>query len=256
MKIRNEGGRKRAELIAKAKEMRAELEIGVKDLQVVIQGLEQKHKSLLEDVKVVEARERAKMVRAEKANVGKVNVVKEVVDQRISELRVKLETLRDEERSLRGRLTEAEMILEGLKQTYNPNFNDEGVKNTIRKWEDYVAAGKSVGNGAKSNAEERDLEELINGEGLDWDELLPVEEEVETPQIYKVEEYLPESVREWIRQKYQEGRKFLVENGLLAEYIPPTVHESKGTLTRFQTMHYVFREILTLYLPRYSYPRR
>lgn len=228
-KIRNEGGKKRAELIEKAKGMRGELEAGLDQLGVVVEGLEKKHAGLLEELKVVEARERAKAVRASK-KAEKTNIVREVAQQRIDERKTQLQKLRDEERDLRERLTAAEMILEGLKQTYNPNFNDEGVKGTIRKWDDYVAGGKNV---ARSDAEERDLDDLLNGEGIDWDELIPAQEGEEVPVIYKFEEYLPESVRDWVRQKMDEGRKFLVDNGMLAEYIPPTTHESKGTCPRY-----------------------
>jgi len=228
-KVRNEGGKKRAELIRKAKEIREGLEAEVKQLEVVIEELEKRHEGLLEEVKVVEARERAKIIRTSKTG-EKTNVVRDIVQERIDELKMQLRKLRDEEKDLRGRLTEAEMILEGLKQTYNPNFNDEGVKGTIRKWDDYVAAGKNVGNVARSGAQERDLDDLLDGEGIDWDELMPVQEEEEVLPIYKFEEYLPESVRAWVRQKMDEGRKFLVENGLLAEYIPPTTQESKGKI--------------------------
>ncbi|KAF8451242.1 glucosidase II beta subunit-like-domain-containing protein [Terfezia claveryi] len=226
-KVRNEGGKKRAELIEKAKVMRGELEAGLKQLEVVIEGLEKKHAGLLEEVKVVEVRERAKAVKASK-KTEKTNIVREIAQQRIDELKVYLQKLRDDERDLRERLTEAEKILEGLKQTYNPNFNDEGVKGAVRKWDDYVAEGKSV---ARSDAEERDLDDLLNGEGIDWDELMPAqEEEEEILSIYRFEEYLPKNMKDWVRQKMDEARKFLVDNGLLAEHIPPTTHEPTAVL--------------------------
>lgn len=229
-KIRNEGGKKRAGLIEKAKEARAKLEVEVKQLEVEIEGLEKKHTGLLEEVKVVEARERAKAVRANK-NEEKKNAVKEVAQQRIDELKMQLRKLRDEEKDVRERLTEAETILEGLKQTYNPNFNDEGVKGAVRKWDDYVAGGRSVG---RSDAEERDLDDILNGEEINWDELMPIQEEILA--VYWFEVYLPESMRDWVRQKMDDGRKFLVDNGMLAEYIPPTTFESKGTCNRYTTI--------------------
>lgn len=225
-KVRNEGSKKRAELVEKAKQVRGELEVGIRQLEAVIEGLERKHSVLVEEAKVVEERERVKAAKANKA-ANKLNAVKEVAQGRIEELRSQLEKLRDEGESLRQRLTEVEMIVQGLKDTYNPNFNDEGVKGTIRKWEDYVAAEKSVGNSARSRAEERDLEELIDGEDIDWDSLLPDEEVVVVQTSYWFAEYFPESVRDWIRHKAEDGKKFLVDNGLLAEYTP-TTPQSKG----------------------------
>jgi len=70
------------------------------------------------------------------------------------------------------------------------------------------------------------LEELINREDIDWDDLLSV---VEVLQAHPTVEYLPESVRDWVTQKVEEGRKFLVDNGLLAEYTPPAlINEPKA----------------------------
>ena len=176
-KIRREGGRKRKELIEKSKEIRKELEASSKKLEVEIEGLEKQVAALNEELKEVEARERAKAVKAGGSGAGKgVNAVKDAAQQRIEELRNWVEKLREEEKEVRDKLVEAEMMLKGLKDTYNPNFNDEGVKGTIRKWDDYVASGKNVGEGKRSDAEERDLEELVNGEGIDWDELIPEQE--------------------------------------------------------------------------------
>ena len=221
-KVRNEGGKKRAELVERAKQERGELEADIRQLEVVIEGLEKKHAVLVEEAKAVEVRERAKATKTSKAG-SKVNAVKEFAQGRIEELRFQLEKLRDVEDNLRERLTEVEMIVQGLKDNYNPNFNDDGVKSTIRKWDDYVAAEKDVGNSARSRAEERDLEELINGADIDWEGLLPDEEVVEVQASYWFER-----VRDWISQRAEEGKKVLVDNGLLAEYTP-TIPESKGS---------------------------
>ena len=217
-KVRNEGVKKREELVEKAKQVRRELEAGIRELEAVVEGLEKKHAALLEEAKAVEERERVK------ARASKMNGVKEVAQSRIEELRFQLGKLRDEGENLRQRLTEVEMIVQGLKDTYNPNFNDEGVKGAIRKWDDYVAVERDM----RSRAEERDLEELINGDDIDWDGLLPDQDIVEVQAGYWIAEYFPNSVRDWIRQNVEEGKKFLVDYGLLAEYAP-TTPESKGS---------------------------
>ncbi|KAF8466370.1 glucosidase II beta subunit-like-domain-containing protein [Kalaharituber pfeilii] len=230
-RIRNEGAEKRRELERRAAEIRKGLEDEVKALEGIIKSLEFQVEELNAEVKTIEARERAKAVKAGKTKVkGKerVNVVKEVVEGKIQELKTALERVREEEKGARESLVEAEVILKGLKDTYNPNFNDEGVKAAVRKWDDYVAAGKSVGLGKRSDAEERDLDELISGEGIDWDDLMPEEGEGEVPEIYKIEQYLPEGIRKWVHQKLDEARQFMVDNGLLAEYIPPDTHEPKA----------------------------
>ena len=221
-KVRNEGVKKKEELVEKAKQAKRALETDIRELEAVVEGLEKKHAALVEEAKVVEERERVK------ARANKMNVVKEVVQGRIEELRFQLEKLRDEGENLRQRLTEVETIMRELKDTYNPNFNDEGVKGTIRKWEDYVAADGGVGNDVRSRAEERDVEELINGDDIDWDGLLPDEEIVEVQAGSWVTEYFPNRLRDWTRQKAEEGKKLLIDYGLLAEYAP-TAPESKGS---------------------------
>ena len=47
-------------------------------------------------------------------------------------------------------------------------------------------------------------------------------------QVYKFEEYLPESLRAWFHQKIDEFRVMLIENGILADNAAPTGTESKA----------------------------
>jgi protein kinase C substrate 80K-H len=47
-------------------------------------------------------------------------------------------------------------------------------------------------------------------------------------QVYKFEEYLPESVRAWVHQKIDEFRLILIENGILADNAATTGSESKA----------------------------
>jgi protein kinase C substrate 80K-H len=70
---------------------------------------------------------------------------------------------------VRGKLEKAKAILAALKEGYNPNFNDEGVKAAVRAWEEYLAQEQDhVGN----KAEERDLDSLLEQDEVDWDGFL------------------------------------------------------------------------------------
>ena len=248
-RIRNEGGRKRRQLVREAAKLRGDVVVKVSALEAVVAGLEIKVQGLEEEVRDVEERERRKAVKLNlKGKAGKNNVLANVAQGRIDELRTALARVRGEEKNVRERLVEAEGILMALKESYNPNFNDEGVKAAVRHWEDYVAAGKAGGEGI-SEEEEKDLDEMVEGEGVDWEELIGQEEEdgledvrqrmfavplgwgglTRGRVVYNLEAYLPDSLRRWAHAKLRDARQFLVENGILAELTEhDTGPESKG----------------------------
>ena len=69
-------------------------------------------------------------------------------------------------------------LLNELKESYNPNFNDAGVKKAVQGWEDYAARESDD---QWTEAEDRDLDEIAKeGMGIDdlpWDVIVPTMEE-------------------------------------------------------------------------------
>lgn len=168
-RLRSDGMKMRAELVARAKALRKELEDDVKVTETKIEGMAKTVQALEKSLKETEEKERLRVVKKPKEG-SKIGTLVSVAKGRSEELRSTLEKVKEERDSAIGRLLAAEGILAALKEGYNPNFNDEGVKTAVRAWEDYIAQD---GTTQKPNsAEERDLEELLGDDPVDWDEFL------------------------------------------------------------------------------------
>lgn len=159
----------------KAQIMRKEAEDEVKTTEVKIEGIEGKVKGLERELRDAEEKERRRVVRAPKEGEGgKVGVLVGTAKERSEELRAGLEKVREERDAALERLKKAEGILAALKEGYNPNFNDEGVKTAVRAWEEYLAQEET--STKLNDAEERDLDDLLGEDPVDWDEFLEVDE--------------------------------------------------------------------------------
>ncbi|KAL7267495.1 hypothetical protein RUND412_009916 [Rhizina undulata] len=225
LKARTEGVRKRDELIRKAVVARKEVEDNIVITQTKLEGMQLKVKRLEEDLKETEIKERAKLAQASKPP-GRAALLVETAKQRTDELKTALVKLKESRDDNEHRLKEAEAILEALKVEYNPNFNDEGVKKAVRAWEEYLAAGNAER--AKNVAEEGDLEQLLNGEGINWDEILDVEEPAGDAAVYGFEHCLPAGAGSWIRKQLDGLRQMAVENGILPDNKEAGTLESKA----------------------------
>jgi protein kinase C substrate 80K-H len=168
LRVRSAGGKLRDELIRKAGVLRKEIEDNIATTKAKIEGQEVKVKALEEELKETEARERAKVVKNPKPG-SKVSVVAQVAREKLDEYKNGLTKLRAERNAAEEKLEKTEAILRAFKEEYNPNFNDEGVKRAVREWEEYLAGNEAQ---EKNAAEERDLENLLNEDGIDWDELI------------------------------------------------------------------------------------
>lgn len=166
-KLKSDGMRKKKELLEKAKTLRIELEDNVRVTRTKIEAQEEKVKSLEIQLSEVEQMERLKVLRKPKEG-SKVGTLVTLAKERMTELKGSLEKVRGERNILRERLGRAEEILRTLKEGYNPNFNDEGVKTAVRAWEEYLAQGDLDQN----KAEERDLDSLLQEDEIDWDGFL------------------------------------------------------------------------------------
>ena len=171
--------KKRKELVDEASRLRREVEDHIRDMEVQIQGYEQRAQSLQDELDEVLARERSKVVKGQK--VGKVNVLAGLAKDRVEELRTALMDVREQRDQNLARVLELEAILSKFKEEYNPNFNDAGVKRAVRGWEEYAARG--IAGGSNDAARDRDLDEISKPDGEDsginwrlWEE----EEDAET----------------------------------------------------------------------------
>jgi protein kinase C substrate 80K-H len=240
--------RRRAELVVEAQRARVGVEERVRDLEVNVQAVEEKVRGAEAALKEVEARERSRVVRGG-GEGGGVAVLAGLAKERVEELRetlVQVRTQRDE--GLR-RLRELAALLTTFKEEYNPNFNDEGVKRAVRAWEEYAARpAESADDGF-----EQDLAEIVKPdseteEGIKWEEWATPEEtetDLRTPRcispsvrvlillvVYKFEEYLPKTLRDWINNRLYDLRTMLVDNGILAASTPSGSESAAVTTAR------------------------
>lgn len=159
----------RAELVARAKALRKELEDDMRTTATNIEGIAKTVQGLEKTLKEVEEKERLRMVRKPKEG-SRIGTLVSVARERSGELKSTLEKVKGERDSAIKRLLAAEGILAALKEGYNPNFNDEGVKTAVRAWEDYLAQDGTAQK--PSSAEDRDLENLLGDDPVDWNEFL------------------------------------------------------------------------------------
>ncbi|TGZ85316.1 hypothetical protein EX30DRAFT_357174 [Ascodesmis nigricans] len=223
-KHRSRGMKGKEALLKKAVVMRREIEENIARVKTQIEGQEVKVGRLKEALKETEKSEREKIVVNPKPG-RKVDVVVQVVRERVEELRGLLRKVLEQRDEAERKLAIAEGILKAFREEYNPNFNDEGVKRAVRAWEEYLAGGNAARE--KNEDEERDLKEVVENPGINWEELAgPEEEENAASAIYQLEQYLPESARKWIHEKLEDLRQILVDNGVLSPLKTDDVNES------------------------------
>ena len=165
--------KKRKELAAEAGRLRKQVEDRIYSLETEITGSALKVKNLEAALADAEKQERGKVVKS----TGKGSKIRQLIHlakDRIEELRESLIEVRGERDAAIARVAELEAILTTFKSEYNPNFNDEGVKRTVRSWEEYAARDKAS---LTEAAHERDLDEISKPDSetgvitwSDWDE--------------------------------------------------------------------------------------
>ncbi|TVY45421.1 Glucosidase 2 subunit beta [Lachnellula occidentalis] len=176
--------KKKDELVKEAGELRAGVEKSIANLEVEIKTQEAKAAELQKVYEDVERRERGKVVKSP-GKGSKVTILAGLAKTRVEELR---------------------------------NALTGGVKRAVQSWENY-AANKDTD--ADESAEDRDIESISKpdseSEGINWAEWETSDEESDVEALYKIEEYLPESLRTWVHQKITDLRIMLIENGILAD---------------------------------------
>ncbi|KAI5776844.1 glucosidase II beta subunit-like-domain-containing protein [Geopyxis carbonaria] len=225
-RVKSQGSKVCDELVKRAGIMRKEIEDNIKTTKVQIKGMEVKVRNLNEKLKETQLRERNKIVKNPEPG-SKVTVAVQLAKERVEEYKSLLGNLKNDRDEAERKLDITESILKTFKDEYNPNFNDEGVKRAVRAWEEYLAAGNGVGE--KNAAQDRDLEDIMNEDGIDWEDIEASTVNDDLASIYRFEEYIPAGARNWIHEKLAELRQMMVDNGVLA---PPkdTNGESKAVV--------------------------
>jgi protein kinase C substrate 80K-H len=129
--------KKRRTLAKESKQLRKQVEDKIASLKAEIKALEVKRDDLNKKYEDIEREERGKVVKSE--GTGKLGVLLSMAKSRVEELRSALDRVLDQRDDLKDRVAELEDILKKFKEEYNPNFNDEGVKQAVKSWEDYSA---------------------------------------------------------------------------------------------------------------------
>ncbi|KAI4162865.1 MAG: hypothetical protein LQ342_003582 [Letrouitia transgressa] len=217
-KSRTTAGKRRKELVAESKRLRKEVEDRIQSLQTAVEGATVRVRDAETVLAEAERQERGKVVKSPGKERNKVGVLAQLTKDRIEELRTSLMQTREQRDNAKARVEDLEGILATFKEEYNPNFNDEGVKRAVRSWEDYAARDKPA---IATEAADHDLDEIVKPDGesgvinwSDWEK----EEESDVDVLYKIEEYLPLPIRNWVDQKLRDFRILLVENGILAAH--------------------------------------
>ncbi|KAK4118902.1 hypothetical protein N657DRAFT_650779 [Parathielavia appendiculata] len=209
--------KRRRTLVKEAREQRRRVEAKLGALKAELEGLEHKKADLQKRYEDIERSERNSMVKV-KGQGGKLEILVNLAKNRISELRNALDKVLDQRDDLQDRVEQLEEILTKLKDEYNPNFNDEGVKAAVKSWEDYAAG--QAGETKSDNLPDEDIMEMLkeDGEtfGINWAEF-ESSDASDVDVVYNWEAYLPRPVNDFIREKINALRIWAMDNGILAD---------------------------------------
>lgn len=165
-----EKANKRRRTMAKeARALRRRVEAKITGLTDEIKALETRREELKSQYDEVLRTENTKIVKTEGS--GKLGILVGQAKLRITELRDALSTVLHQRSELDAKVEELETILAEFKESYNPNFNDEGVKKAVRAWEDYAARlGEKKDDVDDADVFEEVLKEDSETSGINWSE--------------------------------------------------------------------------------------
>lgn len=168
--------KRRKELVIEAARLRREVEDRVQTLQTQVESQEIKVQALSKSLADMESQEKGKVAKGASKG-GKLSVLSSLAKDRIQELVDRLSQVKGERDIAQGRIKELESILKRLREEFNPNFNDEGVKRAVKAWEDYAAQSRPGPIGAA----DRNLDEIFKLESesaIKWEEFEESESDV------------------------------------------------------------------------------
>lgn len=235
--------KRKKELLAEGANLRHLAQSKVEELEVKLKSLEEQVKGTEKVLEETEKNEKLKVARVGSGS-GRAGVLAGLAKARVEELRSNLLDVRKQRDALNDRLQELEATLSALKDEYNPNFNDEGVKRAVRAWEDYAAREKE---GKWEAAKDRDLDEITKPDdetnGINWTDWESGDDGPES--IFQgLSAYAPPSLLLWLDSKIASFRTLLVESGILADNSGSSATESPALATA-RTQHESAKKTLT-----------
>lgn len=151
--------KKRRELVIESQRRRKEVEERIVSLATEITGQDMKVKSLEEALVEAEKKDRGRVFRGS-GKGGKARILAGLAKTRIEELRETLEAVKTQRDDLKSRVVQLEDVFTRFRREHNPNFNDEGVKQAVRAWDDYAAVDRSA-TGVGEDDTEKDIVEIL-----------------------------------------------------------------------------------------------
>ena len=216
-----------------ATRLRTEIEKRIETLKAEIEANKIK---VVEAEKVVMQTEQSEKTKVVAGTIGgRTAMLAALAKARVEELRMNLITVRRQRDALSDRIGELEETMNKLREEYNPNFNDEGVKKAVRAWEDYIAKTTDGKNADWSEAEDRDLDVILKQDsetdGVNWADWEGGEHIADDGvALAGLIAYLPPSLRSWTEGALVGLRKVLVENGILPDNAPPPADQESKNL--------------------------
>lgn len=236
---------KKQEMVKEALALRQRAEARVVALEKDIKLLEAKKDDLERKYAQAQSEDRGKLVKSEGSAGGKLGVLVGLTKDRVEELREALRLVTEDRESMRSKKNELEAILKQFKEDYNPNFNDEGVKSAVKSFEDYAAREASAD---QSEFLESDINEILKEDdetnGVNWKafeelgddtdirkhyQLIPivalflflffcqVADSKTLFLVYDFDAYIPPFIRGVVHDKIKVVRKWLIDNGMIAD---------------------------------------
>ncbi|KAM3459911.1 hypothetical protein NHJ6243_006447 [Beauveria neobassiana] len=219
----NDAQTQRSKMISDSDALRKQTENHITELEDEIRTIIAQKNVLDAKYKELQKKDRNRVVKS--GSGGKLGVLLGQAKSRVNELRETLTKVADERDKLRIKVNELDTVLRKLKEEYNPNFNDEGVKAAVKSFEDFAAREAE-----QPSAEGDDVSSVLaeDGEhsGINWVEFESSDDDTDI--LYSLDAYLPVSLREFIQNQKAAIRDWLVDNGLLAEK-GNTASESQAT---------------------------
>ncbi|KAK9454049.1 glucosidase II beta subunit-like-domain-containing protein [Dipodascopsis uninucleata] len=207
LRAQQAGWAARTKLMSKAAAAKSSLEKEIRDLDNEINNMESVRARAEEQAKLAE-------LKATSHTGKKSSLALDRARTRLKEYQKGTKALNERVNVLVERLEQAEAILKLLKQEYNPNYNDEGVKAAIHAFDEYSANPPTL-----SPTYFDEISIITNGDISD-DELFELDDGEFEMESTKYNSYIPLKWRLWIHDKKEQLRELLISNGLLAERSP------------------------------------
>ena len=147
--------------------------------------------------------------------------------EKIKEYREALTSLRDEIEFLNGRVNQLEDILEALKNDHNQNYHDMAVKTAVKGWEELKAQEFPEPRVTEEKLDILEKEEVdLGDDDVDFTNLNEFDETVSlrippldflTYAVYRIQDYFPAPVKDFVNSKVAVLRSILVAQGFLAD---------------------------------------